>query len=98
MMTALTADLGKFLANVKYDDLPADALPLVRDGFTDTVGVIMVGINEPVVDIVRRTMIQQGAAHEARACLSSKYVSAPDAALIGGTSTALGWPSIPTSS
>jgi 1-acyl-sn-glycerol-3-phosphate acyltransferase len=42
-MTALTADLGKFLANIKFDHLPADALPLVRDAFTDTVGVIMVG-------------------------------------------------------
>jgi 2-methylcitrate dehydratase PrpD len=83
-MTALTADLGKFLANIQFDHLPTDALPLVRDGFTDTIGVIMVGIDEPVVDIARHTLIQPGAWSEARACLSSTYVWGPDAALIGG--------------
>ena len=83
-MTTLTADLGKFLATIQFDDLPADALSLVRDGFTDTVGVMMVGIDEPVVDIARRTLLQPGSWREARACLSSTYVWAPDAALIGG--------------
>lgn len=83
-MTTLTADLGKFLATIQFDDLPADALSLVRDGFTDTVGVMMVGIEEPVVDIARRTLLQPGSWQEARACLSSTYVWAPDAALIGG--------------
>ncbi len=84
-MTALTADLGRFLANIRFDQLPAGTLPLVRDGFTDTVGVIMVGITEPVVDIVRRTLVESGSRREARACLSSIYVAAPDAALLGGT-------------
>jgi 2-methylcitrate dehydratase PrpD len=84
-MTALTADLGRFLANVKFDQLPEDAVSLVRTGFTDTIGVIMVGITEPVVDIVRRTLVETGARREARACLSSLRVSAPDAALLGGT-------------
>src|ERR1700690_1660441 len=83
-MTTLTADLGKFLATIRFDDLPADALSLVRDGFTDTVGVMMVGIEEPVVDMARRTLLQPGSWREARACLSSTYVWAPDAALIGG--------------
>src|SRR3989304_2869039 len=84
-MTGLTADLGQFLANIKFDKLPAGALPLVRNGFTDTIAVIMVGITEPVVDIVRRTLVEPPSRHEARACLSSLYVSAPDAALLGGT-------------
>ena len=84
-MTGLTADLGRFLANIEYDQLPADALPLVRNGFTDTAGVIMVGITEPVVGIVRRTLVEAGSKREARACLSSMYVAAPDAALLGGT-------------
>jgi 2-methylcitrate dehydratase PrpD len=83
-MTTLTSDLGKFLANIQFDHLPVDALPLVRDAFTDTIGVIMVGIDEPVVDIARRTLIQLGVWREARACLSPMYVWGPDAALIGG--------------
>lgn len=84
-MSGLTADLGTFLANIKYEGMPRDVLTLVRDGFTDTVGVIMVGIPEPVVDIVRRTMIAPSGSKDARACLSTLYTSAPDAALLGGT-------------
>ena len=84
-MTGLTADLGQFLANVKYEQLPAGALPLVRNAYTDTIAVIMVGITEPIVDIVRRTVAEPASRHEARACLSSHYVAAPDAALLGGT-------------
>lgn len=84
-MTGLTADLGRFLASITFDQVPAGGLPLVRDGYTDTVGVMMVGMTEPVVDIVRRTLVDSGPAREARACLSSMYVSAPDAALLGGT-------------
>lgn len=84
-MSALTADLGKFLADIEFEHLPEDALTLVRDGFTDTVGVIMAGIEEPIVDIVRRTLVQPGGWREARACLSTTVVWAPDAALVGGT-------------
>ena len=84
-MTALTADLGRFLENIRFNQLPASVLPLVRNAFTDTVGVIMVGITEPVVTIVRRTLVETGGRREARACLSSIQVSAPDAALLGGT-------------
>ncbi|RPI47002.1 MAG: MmgE/PrpD family protein [Betaproteobacteria bacterium] len=84
-MTGLTASLARFLANLDYGQIPADALPLVRDAFTDTVGVIMVGVPEPVVGIVLRTLIERGARPQSRACLSRIRCSAPDAALLGGT-------------
>jgi len=85
-MNGLTADLGRFLESVTFEQLPQGVLPMVRNGFTDTVGVIMVGITEPIVDIVRRTLADTGGSkHEARVCLSSRYVAAPDAALLGGT-------------
>ncbi len=85
MTAMLTSDLGRFLENIRYEQLPASTLPLVRNAFTDTVGVIMVGITEPVVDIVRRTLVETGGRREARMCLSPITVSAPDAALVGGT-------------
>ena len=84
-MTKLTADLGRFIANIKYAQLPAGTLPLIRDAFTDTIGVIMVGISEPVVNIVRKTLTEPSGRHEARACLSTHYVGGPDAALLGAT-------------
>lgn len=84
-MVGLTAELGRFLENIRYEQLPSSTLPLVRNAFTDTVGVIMVGITEPVVDIVRRTLVATEGKGEARMCLSALTASAPDAALVGGT-------------
>ncbi len=83
-MGSLTADVGTFLASVTYEDLPADVLPMVRDAFTDTVGVIMVGLPEPVTEIVRRTLVDHAGSPEARSCLSNERVPAPDAALLAG--------------
>ncbi|UKA55180.1 MmgE/PrpD family protein [Arthrobacter sp. FW305-BF8] len=83
-MSSLTADVGQFLANVKYEDLPPEVLPMVRDAFTDTVAVVMVGLDQPVAEIVRRTLVEPSGIAEARACLSDRRVSAPDAALLAG--------------
>jgi 2-methylcitrate dehydratase PrpD len=85
MTAMLTSELGRFLEGIRYEQLPQATLPLVRNAFTDTVGVIMVGITEPVVEIVRRTLVETGGRREARMCLSPITVSAPDAALVGGT-------------
>lgn len=83
-MSGLTANLGSFIESVRYEHLPPKALPLVRNAFTDTVGVIMVGMNEAVVDIVWRTLVASRGTGEARVCLSKQRASAPDAALVAG--------------
>jgi 2-methylcitrate dehydratase PrpD len=83
-MTSLTQAAGEFLANITYDDLPVEVLPMVRDAFTDTLAVIMVGIEEPIADIVRKTLVEPAGLHEARACLSARVVGSPDAALLAG--------------
>jgi 2-methylcitrate dehydratase PrpD len=86
-MEALTAKAGRFLADITYEDLPSEVLPMVRNAFTDTVAVIMVGVDQPVADIVRKTLVEPAGSAEARACLSSRRVSAPDAALLAGAIT-----------
>jgi 2-methylcitrate dehydratase PrpD len=83
-MSSLTAATGRFLADIKFQHLPAEVLPTVRDAFTDTLGVIMAGVDEPVSGILRKALVEPGARKESRACLSSHLVSAPDAALLGG--------------
>ena len=75
---ALTNDIGLFLAALSYARLPASALPLLRNAFGDRVGVIMVGIDDPVVAIMRQTLLGPDGKREARA-VSGQYVSAPDA-------------------
>jgi 2-methylcitrate dehydratase PrpD len=83
-VASLTTDIGRFVAALTYADLPAEVLPMVRDAFTDTVGVIMVGIDQPVTEIVRKAIVEPAGVAEARACLSSRMVAAPDAALLAG--------------
>lgn len=83
-MTGLTAALGQFVAGLDYGRIPEAALPLVRDAFTDTVAVTMVGVAEPVARIVLRTCFVRAVPGEARACLSPIRGSAADASLVGG--------------
>jgi 2-methylcitrate dehydratase PrpD len=82
---SLTAELGAFVAAIRYDTLPAEALPIVRTGFTDAVGVMLVGTTEPVTGIVRQALAVPTTRPEARACLSNLLLTAADAALLGGT-------------
>lgn len=83
-MTTLTANLGEFIATTAFDRVPSEAVSIAQLGFTDTYGVIMAGITAPVVEIVRQNLVEPDGRREARACLSSLYVSAPHAALLGG--------------
>ncbi len=82
---SLTAELGAFCAAIRYESLPAEALPIVRTAFTDAVGVMLVGTLEPVTEIVRRALAAPASRPEARACLSPLRLPATDAALLGGT-------------
>ncbi|MBB3527012.1 MmgE/PrpD family protein [Rhizobium sp. BK456] len=83
-MVALTADVGRFLAAIRYAGLPAEVLPVVRDAFADTVGVVMAGVDQRISKILRKTLVEPGGRQEARACLSSHLVAGPDAALLAG--------------
>jgi 2-methylcitrate dehydratase PrpD len=81
---SLTAELGAFVAGIRYEALPAEALPIVRRAFTDTVGVMLLGTFEPVTAVVRQAVIAPTTRPEARACLSNLRLTTQDAALLGG--------------
>jgi 2-methylcitrate dehydratase PrpD len=83
-VSSLTAEIGEFLSSVTYEDLPHEVIPMVRDAFTDTVAVVMVGLGEPVTEVIRRTLVEPAPVAEARLCLSDRLVSAPGAALLAG--------------
>jgi 2-methylcitrate dehydratase PrpD len=84
---ALTAELGAFLEGVRFEDLPGDAVALARDAFTDTVGVMMAGVTEPVIGVLLGEFTAKASSPQARVCLSRFKAWAPDAALIGGTAS-----------
>ena len=83
-MYPLTAAAGQFLAGIKYQHIPKEVLSPVRDAFTDTLAVIMAGIDQPISGILRKTIVEPAGRKESRACLSTHLVAAPDAALLGG--------------
>jgi 2-methylcitrate dehydratase PrpD len=80
----LTTDIGKFLAGLRYDQIPRDAVPTVCRGFTDCVGVLLAGLPEPVTSIVAKS-VGYSAPVTTIAEFGAAKVSAPDLALIYGT-------------
>jgi aconitate decarboxylase len=81
MAAPLTRTLGKFAAELTFEKLPAEAVEVVKTGFTDTIAVMLAGREEPVARIVRESLGSRGHADEARLLLGDETTNAPDAAL-----------------
>jgi 2-methylcitrate dehydratase PrpD len=85
MNMALTLDLGRFLADIRFESIPSEAIGLATTALTDTVGVIMAGIDQPVVRLMLDEVVSAGSKAQSRICLSDLRTSALDAALVSGT-------------
>ncbi|MEJ0070443.1 MAG: MmgE/PrpD family protein [Pseudomonadota bacterium] len=85
MAIALTRALGKFVSEIRYDQLPADAIAVAKLGFTDCIAVMVAGSDELVVKIARDVLVAKASAPEARLVPSGERVSGADAALVNGT-------------
>jgi len=83
MPIALTLGLGEFIAGLRYPDIPEDAIPFIRTGFTDCVGVMIAGAGEPAPQLVRAMLAPAG--DEATLLFGAGRASAPEAAWINGT-------------
>jgi aconitate decarboxylase len=77
----LTSEIGAFLSTIRQGNIPTDALPVVRTGFTDCVAVMCAGRNEPVTHVVETHL----GARFGKGNLLLLDVRAPDAALLYGT-------------
>jgi 2-methylcitrate dehydratase PrpD len=81
----LTADMGRFLARLRFETLPADAIKTVRMGFTDCIAVMIAGWQEPVTRI---TAYGLGVMHDgANTPISALQAQAPERALIYGVAS-----------
>ena len=82
MPVALTVGLGKFIAGLRYQDIPKEAIAFAQTGFADCIGVMIAGANEPPPQLVRAMLSPAG--NEATLLFGAGRASAPEAAWING--------------
>jgi 2-methylcitrate dehydratase PrpD len=83
MTTPITRILGEFVSALRYEQIPADALPVIQMGFTDCIGVMIAGRNEPPPQLLKSVLAPSPG--EATLLFGQGTASAPDAAWINGT-------------
>ncbi len=79
----LTRAIGEFASAIEFADIPRPAVAIVADGFTDCVGVLFAGLDEPVARVVARTIAGQSRGGGAAAFVNLT-AAAPDLALLYG--------------
>lgn len=79
----LTRDLAAFVAALRFEQLPAAALPFIRTGFTDTFATLVAGRRSEEARMLRAAL--QPAPGECRLLLDAGTARAPDAAWINAT-------------
>jgi 2-methylcitrate dehydratase PrpD len=80
---SLTRDLGRFVADVAFPRLPAEAIDVARIGFIDCIATMIAGARDPAPQLLRRAL--QPTDGEASLYFSGERASAPEAAWINGT-------------
>src|SRR5262245_50313187 len=80
----LTNDIGRFAADMRFERVPEQAIPIVCTGFTDCVGVMIAGLRQPVTAVVARAFgLPLDIAAMAR--FAGPAMAASDRALLYGT-------------
>ncbi|WP_167772603.1 MmgE/PrpD family protein [Ramlibacter henchirensis] len=80
----LTQELARFVAGLDAAAIPAQAIPTVRRGIADCVGVAFAGANEPVAGHAM-ALVDAAAAGASRIWTRPESVAAADAALVNAT-------------
>jgi 2-methylcitrate dehydratase PrpD len=85
MVMGLTRQLGEFVSELNSDRLPKDVLDIVATAFTDCIGVMLAGREEPCVRIVKAQFLAKAGSGSSSVLLSNLRVDAATAATINGT-------------
>lgn len=83
MEKGLTSKLGEFVSQLRYQDIPPEALVAIRRAFTDCVGVMIAGAHEPAPQILKSTLAPVDG--NATLFFGPERAPALDAALINAT-------------
>src|ERR1700746_3394493 len=80
---SLTQDLGRFVADVSFERLPAEASEFVRIGFIDCIATMIAGARDPAPQLLRKAL--QPGDGAATLYFTGEHAPAPEAAWINGT-------------
>lgn len=80
---SLTQDLGRFVANVTFERLPAEAVEVARIGFIDCIATMIAGAGDPAPQLLREAL--KPTSGEATLYFSGERARSPEAAWINGT-------------
>jgi 2-methylcitrate dehydratase PrpD len=80
-----TDTIVKWIVNTTYEDIPPDAIRVANESCFDVIGVILAGSAQPVGDIIKKYVADQGAAPQATVLSSGSQSSVANAALANGT-------------
>jgi 2-methylcitrate dehydratase PrpD len=83
-MTALTAELGRFVSDLALAEIPPEAQAVAKTGITDCFGVMIAGARDPVVALLDREMAGADGAALASLIPSGQKRNVEDAALVNG--------------
>jgi len=80
-----TDTIAKWIVNTTYEDIPPDAIRVANESCFDVIGVILAGSAQPVGEIIKKYVADQGAAPQATVLSSGSQSSVANAALANGT-------------
>jgi 2-methylcitrate dehydratase PrpD len=80
---SLTQDLGRFVADISFERLPAEALNVARIGFIDCIATMIAGAGDPAPQLLRKVLHPAGG--DATLYFSGERAAAAEAAWINGT-------------
>jgi len=80
---ALTQELGRFVAGLRFENLPEEAVEIARTGIIDTIATMIAGAHDPAPQLLRRGL--DPAPGPASLYFSGESAAAPEAAWINGT-------------
>mgnify|MGYP001370608410 CR=1 FL=1 len=81
----LTRDVSEFVAGMAYERIPAQAIPIVKNAFIDTIAVAVAGSEEDCSRIVKEVAREEQAAQIASVWGAGWKTTAIHAALVNGT-------------
>ncbi len=84
---AVTYRLAEFCRGIRYDDVPADAMEVARQCLLDWLGVTIAGSSEPLAQMLRDQVLDEGDNAQATLVGSGHQVTAGQAALVNGAAS-----------